>query len=111
MLPASKLCFIVLLAAFQCQTQARRVMKEFDDGEGHRNVTKCGWNCKVIESDLPEEFNKNYVGNRFIPVSLIYEIKVDQNHCDKKTFVTSSRIANVTLQIWHPENNGLSSFS
>ena len=111
MLPASKLCFIVLLAAFQCQTQARRVMKEFDDGEGHRNVTKCGWNCKVIESDLPEEFNKNYVGNRFIPVSLIYEIKVDQNHCDNKTFVTSSRIANVTLQIWHPENNGLSSFS
>ena len=59
MLSASQLSFIVLLAAFQCQTQARRVMKEFDNGvEGRRNVTKCGWNCKVIESDLPQELKK-----------------------------------------------------
>ena len=87
MLSASQLCFIVLLAAFQCLTQARRVAKEFDNGEGRRNVTKCGWNCKVIESDLPEELNKDFVGNSFIPVSLKYEIKVDQNHCDTTTFV------------------------
>ena len=111
MLSASQLCFIVLLAAFQCQTQARRVTKEFDDGEGSRNVNKCGWNCKVIESDLPEELNKDFVGNRFIPVSLKYEIKVDQSHCDHTTFVNSSRVANLTLRRWHPQNNRLSSFS
>ena len=112
MLSASQLSFIVLLAAFQCQTQARRVMKEFDNGvEGRRKVTKCGWNCKVIESDLPQELKKGYVGNRFISVSVIYGMKVDQNHCDNKTFVNSSRVANMTLRMWHPENKRLSSFS
>lgn len=110
MLSASQLCFIVLLAAFQCQTQAQRVMKEFDNGEGHRNVTKCGWNC-WIESDLQEELNKDFVGNKFIPVSLKYEMKVDQNHCDNTTFVNSSRVANLTLRIWRPQNNRLTSFS
>lgn len=83
----------------------------YEGVEGRRNVTKCGWNCKVIESDLPQELKKGYVGNRFISVSVIYGMKVDQNHCDNKTFVNSSRVANMTLRMWHPENKRLSSFS
>lgn len=84
----------VLLAACQCKTQVRT-----------ENVTKCRWNCKVIESDLPEQINTNLAKNRVIIVTVKYRIKVDEKFCANETSIYSSTVATKKLQIWRPENN------
>ena len=83
MLSASKLCFTVLLAAFQCHTQAEissRLHSILDGGEGFENVTGCTWNCKVIQSDFPEERLKAMfaTSNGMIKLVVKYEKKVDE---------------------------------
>lgn len=112
MLLASHFCFAVLLAAFQCQTQAPYYGRYvFNDSERRRNVTKCSWNCKVIESDLRKEYNKDFTGTGVINVAIIYRMKVDKELCANQTFPDSERVASVKLQIKRPVNNKPLSFA
>ena len=112
MLLASKFCFAVLLAAFQCQTQSPYYGRYvFNDSERRRNVTKCSWNCKVIESDLRKEFNKDFAGTGVINVAIIYRMKVDKELCANQTFPDSERVASVKVQIKRPVNNKPLSFA
>ena len=57
---ASQFFLAVLLATFQCQTQAYD--KVLSGSEDLRNVTKCSWNCKVTESDLLEKSTNTLQG-------------------------------------------------
>ena len=93
----------VLLAACQCKTQVRTEV--FNDNESFKNVTKCSWNCKVIESDLPEQINTNLAKNRVIIVTVKNRIKVDEKFCANQTSLYSSTFVTEKLQIWRPENN------
>ena len=112
MLLASQFCFAVLLAAFQCQTQAPYYGRYvFNDSERRRNVTKCSWNCKVIESDLRKEYNKDFTGTGVINVAIIYRMKVDKELCANQTFPDSERVASVKVQIKRPVNNKPLSFA
>lgn len=110
MLLASQFCFVVLLAAFQCQTQAPYYGHyAFNDSERRRNVTKCSWNCKVIESDLQKkESNKDFTGTGVINVNILYRMKVDKELCANQTFPDSERVASVKVQIKRPVNKPLS---
>ena len=76
---ASQFFLAVLLATFQCQTQAYD--KVLNGSEDLRNVTKCSWNCKVIESDLLEKINKGFTRTRVTEVAVIYKMKVDEKYC------------------------------
>ena len=112
MLLASRFCFAVLLAAFQCQTQAPYYGRYvFNDSERRRNVTKCSWNCKVIESDLRKESNKYFTGTGVMNVAIIYRMKVDNELCANQTFPDSERVASVKVQIKRPVNNKPLSFA
>ena len=93
----------VLLAACQCKTQVRTEV--FNDNESFKNVTKCSWNCKVTESDLPEQMNTNLAKNRVIIVTVKNRIKVDEKFCANETSLNSTTVATEKLQIWRPENN------
>lgn len=110
MLLASQFCFAVLLAAFQCQTQAPYYGRYvFSDSERRRNVTKCSWNCKVIESDFQKkESNKDFTGTGVINVAILYRMKVDKELCANQTFPDSERVASVKVQIKRPVNKPLS---
>ena len=92
----------VLLPACQCKTQVRNEV--FKDNESFKNVTKCSWNCKVIESDLPEQINTNLAKNRVITVTVKNRIKVDEKFCGNQTSLNSRTVATEKWQIWRPEN-------
>lgn len=112
---ASQFFLAVLLAAFQCQTQAYD--KEFNGSEDLRKVTKCSWNCKVIESDLLEKIKKDFTKTRVIEVAVIYRMIVDEkslscaNQSSRSEVVNSSRIITEKLQIWRPANDRPTSFA
>lgn len=112
---ASQFFLAVLLAAFQCQTQAND--KEFNGSEDLRKVTKCSWNCKVIESDLLEKIKKDFTKTRVIEVAVIYRMIVDEkslscaNQSSRSEVVNSSRIITEKLQIWRPANDRPTSFA
>lgn len=103
MLTATQFFLAALLAACQCKTQVRSEV--FNDNESFKNVTKCKWNCKVIESDLPKQINTNLAKNRVIIVTVKSRIKVDETFCANETSLYSSTVATKKLQIWRPENN------
>lgn len=112
---ASQFFLVVLLAAFQCQTQAYD--KVFNGNEDLRKVTKCSWNCKVIESDLLEKINKDFTKTRFIEVAVIYRMIVDEkslscpNQSSRSDVVNSSRIITEKLKIWRPADDRPASFA
>ena len=106
---ASQFFLAVLLATFQCQTQAYD--KVLNASEDLRNVTKCSWNCKVIESDLRKEFNKDFAGTRVIKIAIIYRMKVDKELCANQTFPDSERVVSVRVEIKCPVNNKPISFA
>lgn len=103
MLTATQFFLAVVLAACQCKTQVRSEV--FNDNESFKNFTKCRWNCKVIESDLPKQINTNLAKNRVIIVTVKNRIKVDETFCANETSLYSSTVATKKLQIWRPENN------
>ena len=103
MLTATQFFLAVSLAVCQCKTQARTEV--FNDYESFKNVTKCSWNCKVIESDLPKQINQKLAKNRVIIVTVKNRIKVDEKFCANETSLYSSTVATKKLQIWRPENN------
>lgn len=106
---ASQFFLAVLLATFQCQTQAYD--KVLNASEDLRNVTKCSWNCKVVESDLLGKINKDFTRTRVTEVAVIYKIKVDKKHCAKQTSLNSSTVVTEKLQFWRPANDKPSSFA
>ena len=106
---ASQFFLAVLLATSQCQTQAYD--KVLNGSEDLRNVTKCSWNCKVIESDLLEKINKDLTRTRVTEVAVIYKMKVDEKYCANQTSLNSSTVVTEKLQIWRRADGKPSSFA
>ena len=104
---ASQFFLAVLLATFQCQTQAYD--KVLNASEDLRNVTKCSWNCKLIESDLLEKINKGFTRTRVTEVAVIYKMKVDEKYCAYQTSLNSITVVTEKLQIWRTANDKPSS--
>ena len=99
MLSANSWLSLALLLAVFCH--ALSLEPSLHNNKSPHDITRCSWNCTVLDFDFSEEMKTIIAKKKVVPVAVKYEIRVTEK-CRNQTSHISSGSITERWQIWLP---------